>query len=372
MTFPVYLPTATAGFTRTLDGPLPCGYGGVEVMTAWYAKGRASIGLAEDVCGNAGESTTVTSADINGVQVRIDVFCYSPGPKCTVADGFENGFLLYVTPPGSKRLPIQVESSRLSLETLLTFVRSLARVTPARPTVTGGAFRSPTGNLSCAMGGSLVYCQSKQAPHTVTMGDDGKFTPCDGKGCARSGRRVSSWPTLAYGKRVDVGPFRCVSETTGISCMASRSGKGFSISSAGVAPVTRTRSRSCSKTEATAVVKELELGETSFIPDPVYKVLCGAFMGPGSDVMVVSLASGGTSVPFEGWVVFRRTGSTWQLVMQQRNGADISTAGTGIRETRYISRPGDPRCCPTGGRKERIWRWDRTKFVTTPWKQVTP
>jgi hypothetical protein len=128
----------------------------------------------------------------------------------------------------------------------------------------------------------------------------------------------------------------------------------------------------CSLAEATAVVKELKLGEARFIANPVYKVLCGAFMGPGSDVMVVSLASGGTSVPFEGWVVFRLTGKTWQLVMQQRNGADISAAGTAIRETKSISRPGDPRCCPTGGEKARIWRWNGSRFTAGPWRQVTP
>lgn len=134
---------------------------------------------------------------------------------------------------------------------------------------------------------------------------------------------------------------------------------------------TSTISGRCSKAEATAVVKRLHLGEADFIPNPVYVVLCGAFVGPGSQVMVASLASGGTSVPFEGWAVFRLAGGAWQLVMQRKDGAQVSAAGSDIRETVNISRLGDPRCCPTGGAKSRLWHWIGSRFVASPWKQVT-
>jgi hypothetical protein len=128
----------------------------------------------------------------------------------------------------------------------------------------------------------------------------------------------------------------------------------------------------CSKTEATVVVKQLHLGEADFIPNPVYAVICGAFMGPKSQNMVVSLASGGTSIPFEGWAVFRLAGGTWQLVMRRHDGAQVSAAGSDIRETVGVSRPGDPRCCPSGGTKSRIWHWNGSRFVADAWKQVTP
>jgi len=234
VTFPLYEPTVTLGFTPTRDGRFPCGYGGIETMSVGFEKGRAHIGFIEESCGNAGESMTVASADINGTKVPIDVFCYSPGPKCTVADGFKNGFLLYVTPPGPGRTSIEIVSSGISLDDLLTVVRSLARVTPTRLTVAGGAFRSPSGNLSCAMGGSLLFCQSKKSPHTVTMGVDGRFTRCDDRSCSHFGSRVSRWPTLGYSKRVNVGPFRCVSQTTGVTCTVIRSRKGFLINRDGV------------------------------------------------------------------------------------------------------------------------------------------
>jgi hypothetical protein len=128
---------------------------------------------------------------------------------------------------------------------------------------------------------------------------------------------------------------------------------------------------SCSKAEATAVVQRLHLGEADFIPNPVNAVLCGGVLGPGSKTMVVSLASGGTSVPFEGWAVFRLAGAEWQLVLRQNNGAQISAAGNDIRETRGVSRPGDPRCCPSGGTEARLWHWNGTRFGASPWRQAT-
>ena len=119
------------------------------------------------------------------------------------------------------------------------------------------------------------------------------------------------------------------------------------------------------------VVERLHLGEADFVANPVWDVICGAFMGPGSQTMVVSLASGGMSVPFEGWAVFRRADGSWQLVMPPGNGAKVSAAGSDIRETVSILRPGDQHCCPTGGTSSRIWHWNGTRFTASPWKQAT-
>ncbi len=137
-------------------------------------------------------------------------------------------------------------------------------------------------------------------------------------------------------------------------------------------PVVANPVRRCSKAEATVVVKRLHLGEADVVPNPVYKVICGAFMGPGSQTMVVSLASGGASSPSKGWAVLRLAGGKWRLVMQQDEGARISAAGADIRETAGISRPDDPRCCPSGGTTSRIWHWDGKRFVAGPWKRDRP
>jgi hypothetical protein len=245
--FPLYQPTVTLGFKLALDGPFPCGYGGIETIGAGYTKGTGRkapvIGLAEaypGICGNAGESTTVGSADINGVKVRVQVYCYSPGPKCTLKDGFTNGFLLYLHQPGSKRTSIQADSRYVALDDFLKVLRSLTRVVPARaggPAGTaGGAFRSPTGNLSCYMGDSLVFCQSKKLPHSATMGLDGRFSACNGSSSC-IGNPGTNTPTLGYGKRVTVGRFRCLSRQSGVTCTVIRSGKSFLINRDGVSRV---------------------------------------------------------------------------------------------------------------------------------------
>jgi len=124
----------------------------------------------------------------------------------------------------------------------------------------------------------------------------------------------------------------------------------------------------CSKADATAVVKRLGLNDPT-VATPVYKVLCGSFTGPGSRTMVVSIWGPGNSGPAE-WAVFRWYGNTWQFLMKQPAAASITAAGNDIRQTLPIYRPNDPRCCPTGGTKSRLWHWNGSRFVASPWKQV--
>ena len=135
---------------------------------------------------------------------------------------------------------------------------------------------------------------------------------------------------------------------------------------------TSTVSGSCSKAAATAIVKRLRLGSADYLPNPVYQVICGAFMGPRSQTMVALLASGGASNPFGGWAVFRLVGGTWQLVMERTGGGRITAAGPDIRETVSVLREGDSRCCPSGGTKARLWRWNGSRFTASSWKQATP
>ena len=58
--------------------------------------------------------------------------------------------------------------------------------------------------------------------------------------------------------------------------------------------------------------------------------------------------------------------------MKRHQAAVLTAAGSDIRETVSIYRAGDPRCCPSGGKKARIWRWNGTRLVAGPWRQVTP
>ncbi len=134
-------------------------------------------------------------------------------------------------------------------------------------------------------------------------------------------------------------------------------------------PSTLAASGSCSKTAATSVVKRLGLRDVS--PTyPVYKVLCGAFTGPESRVMVASI-SGPDNVGMLYWAVFRWSGSDWQLLFKRRQAAVLTAAGPDIKETVSIYRPNDSRCCPSGGMSVRIWHWNGSRFVAGPSKQGT-
>ena len=125
----------------------------------------------------------------------------------------------------------------------------------------------------------------------------------------------------------------------------------------------------CSKATARQLVLRLGLSLNDPSSEPVGEVVCGAFAGPGSNTMVVVLA--GPTGPLD-WLVFRRTGDTWQLLMRQGAGASITAAGADIRQTISIYRPGDSRCCPSGGTKSRLWHWNGSRFVAGPWSEGKP
>jgi hypothetical protein len=277
--FPLYRPTVTLGFT---PGPVVvtrCGDSGSTWVQASYRKGSALFGFDESYpqhCGDAGDRQKVASAEVMGSTVDVEAYCY-PRPKCTLQDGFDNGFHIELLGAGPKRTMIGVYSRGVTLPDLLRMVRSLKRV-----------------------------------PRTVT---------------------------------------------------AAPPGQGAGVAAAGP----------CSKAEARRVVERLRLGSTGDpnLSSPVFQVLCGPFVGPGSQAMVASLAipSCGRTA---GWVVFRRAGTSWELVLQRNNGADLDVVGTGIRETQFVLRPGDARCFPTGGTRSRVWRWNGSRFTSGAWKQSTP
>lgn len=102
----------------------------------------------------------------------------------------------------------------------------------------GGEFLSPSGNISCEVdyyhaGLTQVYCQTAKPAQSVTMGLRGRYKTCTGLQClANAG---TGTPTLAYGTATGVGPFRCESATTGVTCLAH--GRGFRISTSGIVHV---------------------------------------------------------------------------------------------------------------------------------------
>jgi len=59
----------------------------------------------------------------------------------------------------------------------------------------------------------------------VGLSPAGKLHACRGVSCL--GNAPEHTPTLAYGKSVSLGPFRCTSLKTGVRCVVARSGHGF-------------------------------------------------------------------------------------------------------------------------------------------------
>lgn len=102
-----------------------------------------------------------------------------------------------------------------------------------------GIFLSPSGNINCeidyhraGVNTTGVYCQTDAPARSVKMDVNGKYTTCVGEQCLGNS---DPQPTLAYGTATGAGPFRCISATTGITCLSN--GKGFRISTSGVVPV---------------------------------------------------------------------------------------------------------------------------------------
>ncbi|OBA74537.1 hypothetical protein A5641_27555 [Mycobacterium sp. 1554424.7] len=102
------------------------------------------------------------------------------------------------------------------------------------------SFLSPSRNIGCEMdyqrGRDIpdeAYCQSTAPPQSVHLSTDGTFKTCTGESCL--GNAGEGTPTLPYGQTATLGPFSCRSEAGGVTCKVT-SGRGFSISNAGITP----------------------------------------------------------------------------------------------------------------------------------------
>jgi hypothetical protein len=108
--------------------------------------------------------------------------------------------------------------------------------TIAMETATGGEFLSPSGNISCEIDDNKTirqtYCETIAQARSATMSVNGTVHTCAGQQCLSNAGENT--PTLAYGSATGVGPFRCSSAPTGVTCTVTPGRKGFTISSAGI------------------------------------------------------------------------------------------------------------------------------------------
>jgi hypothetical protein len=102
---------------------------------------------------------------------------------------------------------------------------------------------SPSRNIQCEIysGGrpapAFAGCTIFSPPGSAGIRADGRLSTCHGKRCIGNFDEGVKWRTLPYGRTITNGPFRCSSETTGITCTSTKTGKGFSISRQAITPV---------------------------------------------------------------------------------------------------------------------------------------
>lgn len=111
----------------------------------------------------------------------------------------------------------------------------------------------------------------------------------------------------------------------------------------------------------------------------VQRVQCGAFMGQGSQAMlvVVNPQCGCGTATIQGWQLFVLVGGAWQPSVDgyhDESDDSIEVQGTSIVELRSIRRTGDwSPGVPTGGTQTRVWNWDGgAGLAASDWMQARP
>jgi hypothetical protein len=164
-----------------------------------------------------------------------------------------------------------------------------------------------------------------------------------------------------------LAPFRPVLSLAVLAVVAVLGAAG--VSTAAGSHVRSSQTAACSKATASKAMTRYRIGVVPGQPrTPVYQVLCGAFLGPGTRAMVGSIAipSCGGSV---GWAVFRYANGSWQLVKRVKHGAFLDAVGSDIRETLGVLAPGDAHCFPSSVRYH-FWHWNGHRLVAGPWSRA--
>jgi hypothetical protein len=102
----------------------------------------------------------------------------------------------------------------------------------SRPKERFVGFRTPSRNIVCVIGDpdrgrSYAWCESYKRPHTAELNLAGRVRICNGIRCIGDPGEGEISRTLAYGRSVTVGRFRCTSRMAGMTCVVTATGKGF-------------------------------------------------------------------------------------------------------------------------------------------------
>lgn len=98
-------------------------------------------------------------------------------------------------------------------------------------------YTSPTGNIICAIAAANVSCQTYEPPQRAVLYPTGKLDLCRAASCPGNPGEGALFTKIPYGRSVSAGPFRCTSAFTGVTCVVTATGKGFSIARQGLKKV---------------------------------------------------------------------------------------------------------------------------------------
>jgi Family of unknown function (DUF6636) len=113
---------------------------------------------------------------------------------------------------------------------------------PATARADDRPFQSPSGNISCLIGGSSVACDVSDYTYQVPPGPPcsqhiswgNRFNLQQGKAaemeCHGDTLRIPGEQTLSYGQTISAGTITCESEPSGIKCADSSTGHYFRVS----------------------------------------------------------------------------------------------------------------------------------------------
>ena len=123
----------------------------------------------------------------------------------------------------------------------------------------------------------------------------------------------------------------------------------------------------CSRSAASRELVRVNLGEGGHVA----QLICGDFTGDGTPDMAVSAATPGTAGVI-GWAIFKGELGGWSLRWKRPRAyrPQLVRLGRDVLEVVPIYRRGDPNCCPSGGYRDTIFRWNGSRFVAVfSWRQ---
>lgn len=108
-------------------------------------------------------------------------------------------------------------------------------------TSTSTEFYAPSGNLECEIDNQFgqdsltqAMCLTETPARSATLGADSSLKQCTGQLCLSNA--ALGTPQLPYGTSITLGPFTCLSMTTGMKCTLGN-GNGFVLARSGVTPL---------------------------------------------------------------------------------------------------------------------------------------